>query len=171
MLNIVICPYCNNPAELLLDSSCIYKKNYGPIYRCDPCKAHVHAHEQSLLPMGTLANQELRNFRIKGHKIFDKMWKKLMKKMGWSEIRARTYLYGSLAKALNLPDKDCHFGLFDIPLCKLAIHACKNGYIEKPPSDMDVSEKTIKSRMLKAKLKALQKKKRVKVKYKKDRYD
>lgn len=68
----VYCPYCGARAALR-PSSVVYgehTKNDGYLYICDrypKCDAYVGAHQKSRLPMGTLANGDLRHKRIEAH--------------------------------------------------------------------------------------------------------
>ena len=70
------CPYCGAKATLH-PSRYVYgdaNKNNGFVYACDRyprCDSYVSAHQKSRLPMGTLANGDLRNKRIQAHKAFD----------------------------------------------------------------------------------------------------
>lgn len=72
----VRCPYCGAKATLR-PASAVYgnaAKTDGYLYVCDrypKCDAYVAAHRKSKLPMGTLANGDLRNKRIQAHKAFD----------------------------------------------------------------------------------------------------
>ena len=56
----------------------IYGRNCGTSYKCyycEPCNAYVGCHKNSRKPLGTLANKELRELRIRTHEIFDPLWK------------------------------------------------------------------------------------------------
>ena len=64
------CPYCHahaslRPASLVYGATPQARGKY--LYVCDRwpvCNAYVSAHERTLLPMGTLANGDLRHKRI-----------------------------------------------------------------------------------------------------------
>ena len=68
----VVCPYCGQVA-VLVDSSIVYGRSFGLIYLCAPCDAYVGTHKGSPrhAPLGTLANKELREARLKAHEILD----------------------------------------------------------------------------------------------------
>ena len=56
------CRYCNGPVELVENSE-IYRRNYGKwpyAYLCRSCDAYVGLHPNTLIPLGSLANRELR---------------------------------------------------------------------------------------------------------------
>lgn len=68
------CPYCHahaslRPASLVYGSTPQTRGKF--LYVCDrwpACNAYVSAHERTLLPMGTLANGDLRHKRILAHR-------------------------------------------------------------------------------------------------------
>ena len=69
------CPYCNNPAEWVSNAE-VYGRPYGKswmMYLCRPCDARVGCHQNSQTPLGTMANKELRGWRIKAHDAIDPM--------------------------------------------------------------------------------------------------
>lgn len=105
----VICPYCNKEA-LFIDSKIIYNKSFGMIYLCKNCNAYVGVHKGTKIPLGNLANKELRDWRIKAHNEFDFLWK--------SKKMSRSKAYKFLADKMNLKPKDCHIGMFNIEQCK-----------------------------------------------------
>ena len=74
---VVICPYCGNPAEWT-ENKAIYGRNFGKSYMCyycKPCDAYVGCHKNSRTPLGTMANKELRMWRMRAHKKIDSLWK------------------------------------------------------------------------------------------------
>lgn len=72
------CPYCHahaslRPASLVYGSTPQTRGKF--LYVCDrwpACNAYVSAHERTLLPMGTLANGDLRHKRILAHRALKK---------------------------------------------------------------------------------------------------
>lgn len=73
----VICPYCGKEA-IWWDNKRIYGKNFGKSYKCYLCKdcdAYVGCHNNTKVPLGTLANKDLRNLRRQAHALFDPLWK------------------------------------------------------------------------------------------------
>ena len=73
----IICPYCGKEAEWC-ENKVIYGKNYGKSYMCwycENCNAYVGCHQNTRKPLGTMANQELRDLRQECHKLFDQLWK------------------------------------------------------------------------------------------------
>ena len=70
------CPYCGSQA-LLRPASVVYgpkasdpAATYFICARFPACDSYVAAHRDTRLPMGTLANSELRRKRIEAHRAF-----------------------------------------------------------------------------------------------------
>jgi 2-hydroxychromene-2-carboxylate isomerase len=61
------------------------------------------------LPLGRLANAELRLAKQRAHAAFDALWK--------DGSMERSEAYSALAKALGLAFDDCHIGYFDLDTC------------------------------------------------------
>lgn len=123
-----ICPYCGKPTEFV-DSSVIYGISYGMIYLCQDCDAYVGVHKGTDKSLGRLANSELREAKKQAHYYFDKIAKtglinKIYKKY-IPNISNRNKAYKWLSLQLNIPVKNCHIGMFDIPECKKVIELCK----------------------------------------------
>ena len=105
----MICPYCHKEA-IWTENKAIYGKNYGRSYMCyycKPCNAYVGCHNNSKAPLGTMANEETREWRKKAHATFDPVWKR----GGGNRNRA----YKSLKKHFG---KEIHIGESDIQMCK-----------------------------------------------------
>lgn len=98
------CPYCHahaslRPASLVYGATPQARGKY--LYVCDRwpvCNAYVSAHERTLLPMGTLANGDLRHKRILAHRALKKLQQDCQMKNGrsisgckpsWGWMRAR----------------------------------------------------------------------------------
>ena len=103
------CPYCGAKATLR-PSSAVYgdaAKTDGYLYVCDrypKCDSYVGAHKKTKLPMGTLANGDLRNKRIQAHKAFDWMWK--------SGRMTKWQAYKWMQGKLYLSDEQAHIAMF-----------------------------------------------------------
>lgn len=120
------CPYCGAKASLR-PASVVYgaatKMTDSYLYVCDrypKCDSYVAAHKRTKLPMGTLADGDLRNKRIQAHKAFDWMWKSgLMTK--W---QAYKWMQGKLA----LNDEQAHIAKFSEYMCDCLIVECNKAY-------------------------------------------
>lgn len=106
------CPYCKKPAPWV-ENKVIYGRNYGDSYMCYYCKdcdARVGCHQNTPKPLGTMANKELREWRMKTHAVLDPLWE--------SGRYHRKAVYRILKKEF---DKEIHIGESDIEQCKQII--------------------------------------------------
>ncbi len=109
MASKVVCPYCQSDAEWVENKE-IYGENRGKsymIYLCRKCDARVGCHNNSEVPLGTLADKELRQWRIKTHEHLDRLWK--------DGIFSRKEVYAMLKTIFK---KEIHIGESDIKTCK-----------------------------------------------------
>lgn len=109
------CPYCNGCVEIVNNSE-IYGKEYGDwpfAYMCFTCDAYVSIHNGTDVPMGSLANATLRNWRKKAKHPFTALSKKV----------GRNAAYATLADRMSIPKAECHFGMFSKEQCEAAIYA------------------------------------------------
>ena len=105
----MICPYCNKEAEWLANEA-IYGKRYGRSYMawvCKNCLAYVGCHNNTKMPLGTMAKKDLRDWRIKAHARIDPLWK--------NGDFTRKEVYGFLKAHFG---RDIHIGEVDIGICK-----------------------------------------------------
>lgn len=127
----VTCPYCGGQARLVLGaelypglSKANHKLRDKKFWRCDPCDAHVgtHAYEQNdTIPLGRLANAELRRLKMAVHRAFDPVWKRPGARY------TRTQAYQALARRMDIPKRFCHIGLFDEKQCREVLKIMKEG--------------------------------------------
>lgn len=94
-------------------STFLYGKDYGSIWYCHKCHAHVGSHGDCRLPKGYPASGEVLAWRRTVHKHFDVRWK--------SGEHSRTEAYKWLRESLGLPHWQCHIGKFDVERCKEAL--------------------------------------------------
>jgi len=105
----MICPYCKKEAKWC-DNAERYGKRYGKSYMCYWCKdcdSYVGCHNNTMKPLGTMANKELREWRMKAHAHIDPVWK--------SGKKSRGAVYAILKEKLG---KQIHIGESDIETCK-----------------------------------------------------
>lgn len=115
-----ICRYCGSTVVYTSNAE-IYGKEYGTgkCYLCRNCRAFVGVHPGTDTPLGTLANEELREWRKEAHFWFDRIWKKP------TRITTRYNAYGYLARKMGLPREETHIGMFEIEQCKKVIEFSK----------------------------------------------
>lgn len=113
-LPLVLCPYCNTPAKLL-DARKVWKSGQGYLWKClqPNCDAHVGTHRNSYKPLGTLARADLREARIKAHRVFDYLWK--------SDRMNRKQAYLLLQERFGLTKSEAHIAKFNLEQCKKLI--------------------------------------------------
>lgn len=101
----VNCLYCGR-AVIYTSNAAIYGREYGNgrVYKCTGCDAYVGVHDGTDIPLGRLANRELREMKKACHALFDPVWKSRQLKRGDA--------YRRLAAALGIPHTECHFGWF-----------------------------------------------------------
>lgn len=116
---VVICPYCNKPA-VWCENKEKYGRNYWKSYMCYLCKdcdAYVGCHNNTREPLGTMANDELRRWRIRTHEFIDPIWKE--NKMERREV------YQLLEKHFWKP---IHTWESDIEMCQKIIEFLKKEF-------------------------------------------
>lgn len=121
------CRYCNGAVELVGNEQIYRGRSYGEwpyAYLCRPCDAFVGLHPDTDIPLGTLANRELREARKKAKDEFHKMIR--------LEGGGRTFWYSQLAIKMGISVRECHFGMFDLDRCAHALSTCQkiqDGYL------------------------------------------
>lgn len=105
----MICPYCKKEAAWVSNEA-VYGQRYGKSYMCYYCRgcdAYVGCHNNTRSPLGTMANKELREWRMMAHAHIDPLWK--------SKRLKRGTLYSRVADYLGRP---IHIGEADIATCR-----------------------------------------------------
>lgn len=131
----LLCDYCSGPVRLISNSE-IYGTEYGDwpyAYACSSCDAYVGLHNDTDLPLGTMADKETRDARKLAKEPFQKLWM-----IGNRDGRyaRRTKAYAWLASAIQIPAEECHFSMFDQERAEQAHRLCQNllnGSANKPP--------------------------------------
>jgi hypothetical protein len=136
------CDYCKQPAKLITGLELYpHRDDLAGLsfWKCEPCAAWVGCHKagarvhlghasvtsDGTLPLGRLANAELRAAKSRAHAAFDRCWKSYAV---WQRHPAfddaakypaarRRLLYGWLAKQMKLPPHECHIGMFTEAQC------------------------------------------------------
>lgn len=117
------CPYCGANVKLV-SNDYIYGKQYGNgyVYICVNypivCDAYVGTHPNKM-PLGILANKELRELKKIAHELFDKRWLNSRNRR-----QARKKAYEWLSHKMKIPYEDCHIGYFGIEQTKKVIKLC-----------------------------------------------
>lgn len=130
----IMCPYCQQPAQLATGAE-IYRHRPDLaklcFWACFPCGAYVGCHKlgawiwkagkkvvsDGTIPLGRLANAELRQAKQAAHAAFDPTWK--------DRGQPRRTAYAWLAHKLGIPVDDCHIGEFDVERCRRVVAIVK----------------------------------------------
>lgn len=120
------CPYCDGQVVLLENYEVYHGRSYGDwpyVYACKPCKAHVGLHPDTDIPLGTLADKDLREARKSAKKLFQE----------WSSMYYldRTSAYKELALKMGISTDVCHFGWFNLTQCFDAENHCFTAITQK----------------------------------------
>lgn len=126
----VNCPYCGAPA-ICRPASMVHGKNTWQkgthLYVCTrwpDCDSYVTAHKNTLLPMGSLANKNLRYKRILAHEALEEL--RQMRHMDtWA-----VYIWLQMKLELS-PDK-AHIGMFSEEMCDHLISVCRESMQSTP---------------------------------------
>ena len=117
------CQYCGSQA-FLRPASVLNKKEKAEesamFYVCaryPVCDAYVTAHNGTLLPMGTLANRQLRQKRRAAHAAFNQLWQ--------SKLMTRKEAYRWLQNQLGIAAEDAHIAKFMDYRCDETIRLCE----------------------------------------------
>ena len=117
----VRCPYCGSAATLH-PASFVFGKSARPgslLYVCNrypACDSYVGAHQKTKLPMGSLADGDLRHKRIDAHKAFDWIWK--------SGLMTKAQAYKWMQAKLGIRSEHAHIAKFGYYMCDQLISIC-----------------------------------------------
>ena len=117
------CRYCASVVRVVTNDQIYNGRQYGEwpwVCLCDnaECGAYVGFHPFTGIPLGTLARRPLRDARKQAKALFNPFWE--------SGRMTRGEAYASLAKAMGIPELECHFGWFDEAQCQQAIDHLSN---------------------------------------------
>lgn len=108
------CNNCGGEVKIIHHDD-LYGRAYSDwpwMYKCSGCDSYVGMHPFTNIPLGTLADSETREARKQCKSIFERLFKR--GKMTRSEAYAR------LAEKLGIETGECHFGWFDVAMCRKA---------------------------------------------------
>jgi hypothetical protein len=109
----VICQYCQQEAVFMTTEE-FYGRDYGTnMWVCRPCDAYVGIHKRTDVPLGTLANKELRECRKKTHAVVDQLWR--------NKKSSRTKVYGWIQHVMKMTKEEAHIGMMNEAQCKQLI--------------------------------------------------
>jgi len=116
-----VCNICGGHVIYTSNSAIYNGREFGSgrCYLCTACGAYVGTHvPRPTEALGILADDEMRDMKMKCHKIFDEMWKN--ESTSRKRHRKRQESYKRMAVALHIPVRECHFGYFDMDMLQNA---------------------------------------------------
>lgn len=127
----VWCPYCGEKAKLVKGVEIYpHRKDlaYLNFYSCEGThfkphdKAYVGTHKGTIVPLGRLANEDLRKAKSLAHRAFDRIWR--------DGHMTRRQAYAWLAEQLDLPGHLTHIGMFDLKMCAKVEQIANKYYLQ-----------------------------------------
>ena len=116
------CPYCGAPMTLRPASFVYARGEEGKkLLVCNNyprCDTYVGTHSGTGQPLGIPANGDLRNLRIRTHRVFDRIWE--------NGIMTRDQAYRWFADSFSLRLKDAHIGMCSEYQCRELIRKCED---------------------------------------------
>jgi|ERR1035437_5629829 hypothetical protein len=114
-----LCPYCGEPSKLVT-GLIIYPHRPDLedrwFYLCEKDNAYVGTHKGTKIPLGRLADADLRMAKSEAHSHFDPIWQ--------TGKKTRKEAYQWLADNMVIDVKQCHIGEFDLVQCHKVIELC-----------------------------------------------
>ena len=111
------CPYCGSPVVFRSADGIYHDNSKGTmLYVCShypECDAYVRAHAGTNIPVGSLANHELRTLRRTAHQYFDRLYQ--------SGYMSKQDAYQWLADLICAPLSEAHIGYLREYYCKQVI--------------------------------------------------
>lgn len=123
----ITCPYCSSNARFV-ERRKVFPLGEGYIYICSnypTCNAYVGVHMNRVIPLGSMANKELRLLRKQCHKYFDYLHRKKAAK-GYAFSKNKAYKW--LSDVMMIPLDKAHIAMFGIEECNRAIEICRKYY-------------------------------------------
>lgn len=115
------CDICGRPAVLAKGSE-VYPHRpdlrFKNFWTCEPCGARVGCHGGGKKPLGRLATAQTRRLKMRAHEAFDPLWR--------GGRMSRSAAYAWLAKALGVPQSECHMGTLPDHLLERVPHLAMN---------------------------------------------
>lgn len=133
----ICCRYCGAAAELVAGDVAYparFDLAHVKVWRCQRCDALVGCHKEGApvrapdgsitvsdgtIPLGSLANKELREARKEAHRMFDPLWRD-------SKRMKRTEAYRWMADQLGIELEDAHVARLEFEQCVKLMHAIEN---------------------------------------------
>ena len=126
----VICDYCGNlvpvcgGSEVYPHRPDLWGKKF---YKCPHCPdTYVGCHPSTNVPLGRMANKELRDAKMAAHEVFDALWRRKMNRDNCTRSKARTAAYKWLSAEMGIHIKKTHIGLMTVDQCAQVVRICQS---------------------------------------------
>ena len=120
-----ICDYCGAQARLVRagEEDYPYRDDHGALWLCAACEAWIGVFARSTrnVPLGRLANAELREWKTKLHAALEPMAAAKVRRDGCTIFEARAKGFQWLAGELWIQDQKCSIHTLDVAQCKAAV--------------------------------------------------
>jgi hypothetical protein len=120
-----LCDYCGAKATLVRpdETAYPYREDHGSLWLCAPCGAWIGVVGNSVrnLPLGRLANAELRELKARLHAAFEPMIAAKVRRDSVNAFEARSKGYKWLAGVMGIDEKACQINQLDAEHCRRAI--------------------------------------------------
>lgn len=138
------CPYCGSHT-IYRSADGIYRENTRNemLYVCKNyprCDSYVRVQPGTRIPLGTVANRELRELRIEAHRQFDKLHKR--------GYMSKHDAYQWLGGVLGVTAREAHIGQLSMLSCNLVIREAKKQvewYLQKKTNKTKEKEGEVKA--------------------------
>lgn len=139
-----LCRYCGGSIILANNAEVYEGRSFGEwpyVYLCTVCRAYVGLHPFTDLPLGLLADCDLRDLRRAAKIPFSAL---VEHKFG----KDRTLAYKWLSFKMAIPVAECHFGMMDYDRASQALEVCFTEQLEGDVNLIEVTKKLIENDML-----------------------
>jgi hypothetical protein len=120
-----VCDYCGVKAALVRagDNAYPYHEDHGPLWLCASCEAWigVFARSRRHVPLGRLANVELRDWKARLHDALEPLAAAKVRRDGCNLFEARARGMRWLVGEMALDDRHGNIHQLDVEQCKMAI--------------------------------------------------
>jgi hypothetical protein len=120
-----VCDYCGARATLARfgDGSYPYREDHGAVWPCTACDAWigVFARSSRHVPLGRLANAELRDAKARLHAALEPLVAAKVRRDAVNAFKARAHAFRWLANELGMDEQLCQMHLLDLEQCRAAL--------------------------------------------------
>jgi hypothetical protein len=120
-----VCDYCGARATLARfgDGSYPYREDHGAVWQCTACDAWigVFARSSRHVPLGRLANAELRDAKARLHAALEPLVAAKVRRDAVNAFKARAHAFRWLANELGMDEQLCLMHLLDLEQCRAAL--------------------------------------------------